>query len=178
MRIGIAGTHGVGKSTLVEELVARHPDHVGVDEPFVLLEERGYEFDHPPSAADYLVQLKASLRLLRQPGRNVVFDRTPLDFVAYLRAVGADVEVDGLAEALASLEMVVVLPITGETERVLPEAEFPGLRQDVNDALLELVHDCEVTVVELDCPLDRRVEEVSAAITRVRPPASPRPGTA
>ncbi|MET7397616.1 AAA family ATPase [Dactylosporangium sp. NPDC005572] len=178
MRIGVAGTHGVGKSTLVEELVSRHPDHVGVDEPFVLLEERGYEFEHPPSAADYLVQLRASLRLLRQPGRSVVFDRTPLDFVAYLRAVGADAEVDGLREALATLDMLVVLPITAETERVLPAAEFPGLRRDVNDALLELVQDVEVPVVELDCPLARRVEEVSRAVTRFRPAAAPRPGPA
>jgi broad-specificity NMP kinase len=78
MRIGVAGTHGIGKTTLVADLSARHPDHVSVAEPYVLLEDQGYAFDHPPSQHDYMVQFTASLRLFRQPTQKIIFDRTPL----------------------------------------------------------------------------------------------------
>jgi hypothetical protein len=39
----------------------------------------------------------------------------------------------------ASLDLLVIMLITPETERVLPAAEMPGLRARMNDALLELV---------------------------------------
>ncbi len=42
MRVGISGTHGTGKTTLVRALCARLPGHVAADEPYYLLEERGW----------------------------------------------------------------------------------------------------------------------------------------
>lgn len=175
MRIGVAGTHGIGKTTLVADLSARHPDHVSVAEPYVVLEDQGYEFDHPPSQRDYMMQFKASLRLFRQPTQKIIFDRTPLDFVAYLRAssveLESDADVDALRSALTSLDLLVVLPIATDTERLLPPPDFAELRKAMNDALLDLVYDDShevfggVSLIELDCPLDRRLEEVSKALT-------------
>lgn len=42
MRVGISGTHGTGKTTLVEALCRHLPGHVAADEPYYLLEEEGY----------------------------------------------------------------------------------------------------------------------------------------
>jgi predicted ATPase len=182
MRIGVSGTHGTGKTALAGELCARLPGYVAVDEPYVLLEEEGYEFAFPPSPDDYRAQLARSVQVLRSSGLDVssgvdvsshpgvVFDRTPADFLAYLVASGAALDVDAAAvrSAMTTLDLLVLTPITAETERVLPRAELPQLRQAVNDALLDLVYTDpldawpDLTVLELDGPLDRRCVTVLA----------------
>jgi len=173
MRIGISGTHGTGKTTLAEALSARLPGHVTADEPYYLLEEEGYEFGFPPSPDDYRALLARSLQSLsaqsQQPG--AVFDRTPLDYLAYLAATGADPCDEASAAALrpgfASLHLLVITLITPETEQVLPGTEMPVLRAQMNDALLELVYDDplnaweDIPVLELTGPLDGRLDAVS-----------------
>lgn len=180
MRIGISGTHGTGKTTLAEALCAHLPGHVTADEPYYLLEEEGYEFGFPPSLEDYRALLARSVRSLNSPPLlpMVIFDRTPLDYLAYMDAAGADpVDEAGAAAlrpALASLDLQVITLITPETEQVLPTAEMPGLRSQMNDALLELVYNDplnawgDVPVLELNGPLDGRLDAVLAALDQSR----------
>jgi hypothetical protein len=176
MRVGISGTHGTGKTTLAGELCAHLPGHVTADEPYYLLEEEGHEFGFPPSPEDYRALMARSLRSLgsrpRLPG--VIFDRTPLDYLAYLAATGADPSAQAgsaaLRPAFASLDLLVITPITPQTERVLPAAEWPGLRSRMNDVLLELVYGDpldawgDIPVLELTGPLDGRLDAVLAAL--------------
>jgi hypothetical protein len=176
MRVGISGTHGTGKTTLAQALCARLPGHVAADEPYYLLEEQGYEFGFPPSLEDYRALLGCSVRSLTSPPLlpRVVFDRTPLDYLAYMAATGADPSEQAGAAALrpafASLDLLVITLITPETERVLPAAEMPGLRAEMNDALLELVYDDplnawgDVPILELSGALDGRLDAVLAAL--------------
>ncbi|HWS35722.1 MAG TPA: AAA family ATPase [Actinoplanes sp.] len=174
MRIGISGTHGTGKTTLAGALCTHLPGHVVADEPYYLLEEQGYEFGFPPAREDYRAMLACAVRNLRKPSAaGTVFDRTPLDYLAYLAATGADpveqADGDELREAFATLDLLVIVVITPETERILPATELPGLRTRMNDALLELVYDDpfgaweDVPVLELDCLLDDRLDRVLAA---------------
>jgi hypothetical protein len=76
---------------------------------------------------------------------RVIFDRTPLDYLAYLATAGADpsdqASPAALRPAFASLDLLVITLITPQTEQVLPPAELPGLRSQMNDALLDLVYD-------------------------------------
>jgi hypothetical protein len=172
MRIGISGTHGTGKTTLAESLCAHLPGHVTADEPYHLLEEEGYEFEFPPSLDDYLAMLTRSLQTLNSPSplRAVVFDRTPLDYLAYLAATDADAEPEtdaaAIQSAVATLDLLVLTVITPETERALPTPELPRLRSAMNDALLEIVASdpldlCgEVPVLVLDGPIDDRLPAV------------------
>jgi hypothetical protein len=180
MRIGISGTHGTGKTTLAEALSERLPGHVTVEEPYYLLEEEGHEFGFPPSLEDYRALLARSLRCLSTPSLlRVVFDRTPLDYLAYLAATGAGpwagADAAALRPALGSLDLLVVMLITAETERVLPGAEMPVLRSRVNDALLDLVHDDpldawgDIPLLELSGSLDGRVDAVLAALASIPP---------
>jgi hypothetical protein len=176
MRVGISGTHGTGKTTLARALCARLPGHVAADEPYYLLEEQGYEFGFPPSLEDYRALLACSLRSLTAPPPlpGVVFDRTPLDYLAYLAAAGADPSDEAghgaLRRAFARLDLLVITVITPETEQVLPAAELPALRAAMNDALLELAYDDpldawgDVPVLELSGPLDGRLAAVLAAL--------------
>ena len=180
MRVGISGTHGTGKTTLAGALCAHLPGHVTADEPYYLLEEEGHEFGFPPSPEDYRALLARSLRSLSSPPLlpGVVFDRTPLDYLAYMAATGADPSDEAGAAALrpafASLDLLVITLITPETEQVLPAAEMPGLRSQMNDALLELVYDDplnaweDIPVLELTGPLDRRLDTVLAALGQPR----------
>jgi hypothetical protein len=180
MRIGISGTHGTGKTTLADALCARLPDHVKADEPYHLLEDEGYEFGFPPSRDDYRALLASSLRSLTSPPQltGVVFDRTPLDHLAYMAATGADAtreaDTPSVQSALASLDLIVITVITPETERLLPTPEMPELRSAMNEALLELVYAdpldvCgDVPVLELDGPLGGRLTAVIAALEQQR----------
>jgi hypothetical protein len=179
MRVGISGTHGTGKTTLAEALCESLPGHVMADEPYYLLEEEGYEFGFPPSLEDYQALLARSLRSLRSPlPPGIVFDRTPLDYLAYMATTAADLSDEAAAAALqaafANLDLLVITLITPETEQVLPAAEMPGLRSQMNDALLELVHDDPlnawegIPVLELDGPLDSRLSAVLAALDQSR----------
>jgi predicted ATPase len=182
MRVGISGTHGTGKTTLAEALCVRLPGHETADEPYYLLEEEGYEFGFPPAPEDYRALLACSVRSLTSlPSRPaVIFDRTPLDYLAYLAATGADPSEEAstaaLKTAFARLDLLVITPITPETEQVLPTAELPGLRAQMNDALLELVYDdplaawADVPVLELSGPLDGRLDTVLAALAQTRLP--------
>jgi predicted ATPase len=176
MRIGISGTHGTGKTTLAEALSAHLPGHLTADEPYYLLEEEGYEFNFPPSPDDYRALLARSLQSLNaQPQQpRVVFDRTPLDYLAYLAATGADAEraadTPALKPALASLNLLVITVITPETERLLPTPDLAELREAMNDALLDLVYAdplgawAEVPVLELDGSLENRLPAVLTAL--------------
>ncbi|MDQ2815696.1 MAG: ATP-binding protein [Actinomycetota bacterium] len=180
MRVGISGTHGTGKTTLAAALSASLPGHVVADEPYDLLEEEGYEFEFPPSLENYRTLLARSAQSLSSPPLlpAIVFDRTPLDYLAYLAAIGADPAEEGGAAALrpafASLDLLVITVITPETEHVLPAAQLPGLRSRMNDALVELVYrdplnDWEdLPVLELGGPLDARLGAVLAALDQAR----------
>ena len=175
MRIGISGTHGTGKTTLAGELCARLPGHVMADEPYYLLEAEGYEFGFPPSPEDYQALLACSVRSMSSPALpGVVFDRTPLDYLAYMAATGADLPGEAgavaLRPAVASLDLLVITLITPQAEQALPAAEMPRLRSEMNDALLELARDDpqdawgDTPLLELDGPLDGRLDAVLAAL--------------
>jgi hypothetical protein len=202
MRVGISGTHGTGKTTLAGALCQRLPGHALADEPYYLLADEGYEFSFPPSPEDYLALLARSVQSLRAPQPAIVFDRTPLDYLAYLAAVGPDLAAiaagpadeaaaaaigvgpagqaaaAALQPAFASLDLLVITMITAETEHVLPPADLPGLRAQMNDALLDLVHDDpldawpDLPILELDGPLDGRLAAVLAAQAQL-PPRAP-----
>lgn len=185
MRVGVSGAHGTGKTTLAQALCAQLPGHVTADEPYYLLEEAGYEFGFPPTLEDYRELLACSVQALAStpPMSGVIFDRTPLDYLAYLAASGADPSDEaGAAEllpAVASLDLLVITLITPQTEQFLPAAEMPELRSRMNEALLELVYQDplsaweDVPVLELSGPLDGRLNAVLSALNQsghLRPP--------
>jgi hypothetical protein len=171
MRIAVSGTHITGKSTLVEALAARLPLHSSVAEPYEILEERGYEFAHPPDIEDFVVQLKQSLNLLRRRSPNLIFDRCPLDFLGYIAvSPGANrfaLEAwrEPIMRAMTTLDLVIVLHADPAHDPATP-VEEAGYRLAVDDALRDIVdgdgHDlCEgVEILVLDGPWKRRVERV------------------
>lgn len=178
MRIAISGTHCAGKSTLVEELANHLPQHVVVEEPYHLLVEDGYEFSHPPSLEDFEAQLERSLHELGEKRANVLFDRCPLDLLAYAN-VHADAEGFDLDEwlprvraALETLDLVVLVSLEEERIPFEPSAEGDGeLRNAVDEELRDIVlDDClgldlRMEIVEVEGSL---ADRANAVLRRIR----------
>src|SRR5256885_4068270 len=117
MRIALSGSHRTGKSTLRGDLAEQLPGYATVAEPYEVLEEEGYQFAQPPSLEDYLRQLERSIELLGERREDAVFERCPLDFLAYAScsADGGVFEpeewLDLIRPAVASLSLVVLVPV-------------------------------------------------------------------
>ncbi len=89
MRIAITGSHSLGKSTVVNQWVDRHPSYRREEEPYRALCLYG------PYAIDFReasTRLQNGLQLYYNISRvqryclttdNVIFDRAPVDYLAY-----------------------------------------------------------------------------------------------
>jgi hypothetical protein len=176
VRIAICGTHTTGKSTLVAELADALPGHSVVPEPYEILEERGYVFAHPPTLEDYVVQLRQSLLSLRRKSPNLIFERSPLDLVAYLLASpdGTHFDLEGwrmpIMRALESLDLIVTLhPDPAHDPDLQPEEA--AFRFAVDNLLHDLVNDDEfelegqVPILTLDGPWENRLQRVQSMTT-------------
>jgi predicted ATPase len=174
MRIAFSGTHRAGKSTLLDAVAERLPAYRAVDEPYRLLEEEGYEASDPPAVEDYVAQLRRSIAELADAGRDVLFDRCPADLVAYLRATGGDDEADDWLDevraAMATLDLVVFVPIEAPDRIDVAASEDRTLRRDVDEILHGLLLDdglgVEVTVIEVRGDIDARVRQVALSARR------------
>jgi hypothetical protein len=100
MRIGISGTHSIGKSTFVHDFHRAHPDFEIEDEPYRQLVAEGERIHFAERASqrcNLLMTRRAIDRVneLREtkPGLNAICDRTCLDFIPYseyARAMGGE----------------------------------------------------------------------------------------
>lgn len=177
-RIAISGTHLTGKSTLIDELAGQLPGYAIMPEPYEILIERGYEFAHPPTVEEFALQLRQSLALHRRRAPNVLFDRGPLDFIAYIFASpGAD-RFDiatwraPIAAAMASLDLIVAIRIDPAHDPVglVEDAAFRSavddeLRDLLDDDSLDLCGDTEI--LPLAGPWDLRAGMVLAHINEL-----------
>lgn len=170
MRIAVSGTHRVGKTSLIEALSARLPDHEVIEEPYLVLEEEGYELAHPPTLEDFEAQLRRSCVMTGELAADALVDRCPLDFVAYLRSLEEDYEpdVDALREAMEELDLVVFVGVESPDRIAVPAGEDRRLRADVDARLRALVLEdslgLSLHAIEVEGDLDARVAQVLAAI--------------
>ncbi|MFD4959050.1 AAA family ATPase [Microbacterium sp. NPDC058389] len=177
MRIVVSGTHASGKSTLITDFTARHPGYTVLPDPFDLLDETW----DAAGAASFAAQLRiAASRLLDDDlGGDIIAERGPLDFLAYLLALdeltGDAVPRELLvrssaltAEALRHADLLVILPLDEGNPLVHDFDEHPELRDAMNDALLDLLEDSDVigdlTVIELAGDRDERLAALESAV--------------
>ena len=161
MRLAVTGTHGSGKTTLVEDFAAAHPDYTHVVEPYETLLEAGVVFSDPPTIADYLEQLEHSIETLHAQEAtqaNVVFDRSPIDFLAYLSVLGrrtrgdgfaADTVLEDIGDAIGILDLIVFLPLVAAD--TMP-AEYPALQRAVDRELQSILLDDGLSLLSSSRP--------------------------
>ena len=167
MRIAVSGTHGVGKSTLIDEFLRVHPEFEHEPEPYArLVEDYGEEFSEEPTVEDFLRQLEFNLERLGQHGENVIYERCPLDFLAYLNALDASVPetlLKRISDAMQQLDLIVYLPLESESG-----GEYPKLRRAVDRQLSEILTSANVTVVEATGSTAQRLRAVENALTDIK----------
>jgi hypothetical protein len=175
MRIAVSGTHCTGKTTLVEDFLAAHPGYAHEPEPYEWLDAAHAE----PLADDFYRQLEVSVERLRSyaRGANVIAERSPVDFLAYLLALNdlrrspRDCELilsaaELAATGLAHVDLLVVLPL--DARIVAPDEEDLELREAMNERLLELITTDEYAlfgsgaprVLEIEGTRERRLQQL------------------
>lgn len=178
MRIAISGSHFTGKTSLVEALQKILRSYEFYEEPYRLMEDEDYEFSEPPSLEDYEMQLKYSIELIEKSSKNAVFDRCPLDLLAYslvqAENEGENFDQDSfLNEIEASLESIDLLIFLGveEPDRIpLPRSEDKELRAQVDEKLKEIILENslgivrKIQVLHLKGPLLDRMRQVKEHI--------------
>jgi hypothetical protein len=158
MRIAITGTHGTGKTTLVDDWVAARPHYENVPEPYWLLAQQGVPFADGPTLADLEEQLGQSCSLIMASAGqdDVIFDRCPLDFIAYLDVVSAQEGFEWtpsgkllgrIEKALSTLDVLVFLPVSRPDE-IAVAIEFPKLRARVDARLKTILRDDDLGLLE------------------------------
>jgi predicted ATPase len=179
VRIAVSGTHCSGKTTLVEAFLERNPEYAHEPEPYEwLAETRGADFSAELTAADAWQQLEISVERVsvHAPGSNVIAERSPIDFLAYLEALRTlgredtsemlDAARDLASSGMAHVDLLVILPLNDDIEP--PDDEDPELRDAMNSALLEIVDGELDQHLEIAGTPQRRLAVLAAAVERGR----------
>ena len=183
MRIAVTGTHGSGKTTLIDDFVEAHSDYERELEPYWAMAQSGIPFADGASLADLEEQLVASTTLIRAraDAPNVIFDRCPIDFIAYLEVVGEAEGIEwepsgkllaGIERALEAIDLLAFVPLVRRDE-IRAAIELPRLRHQVDARLKAILRDDALelleqgpTRIELCGSRDERVRMLSRAIGR------------
>lgn len=158
MRIAVTGTHGSGKSTLIDDFIAAHPGYEHEQEPYWALAQQGTPFADGATSADLEEQLEQSCAMILGSAAacDVIFDRCPLDYIGYLEVVGAQEGFEWtpsgkllgkIEKAVCTLDLLVFVPLSRPDE-IEAAIEFPKLRSRVDARLKAIVRDNELGLLE------------------------------
>jgi hypothetical protein len=168
MRIAVSGTHCCGKSTLIDAFLIAHPDFAHEPEPYIVLQEDyGEIFASEPSADDFYRQLEFQVDRLHcyKPGDLVIYERSPVDFFAYLLALNdlhkdsqtmqlIESSYDIVRDAIQLLDVIVFLPLNDNDDgTVISDSEDPALRIAVNDRLTSIFNNDDFNLFISNRPL-------------------------
>jgi len=175
LRIAISGTHCSGKSSLVEAFLINHPDYFNEAEAYeVLSDQFGDSFSAEPNSDDLFRQLEFHVQRLQkyQECDRVIFERTTVDYVAYLQAlektdldaslISTAIEITN--ESVHLIDAIVFLPLYGFYGDA-PVDENLKLRRRVDDCLQTLLLDDEFNLFAGDGP--RVVEATGSTQNRL-----------
>lgn len=166
MKIAVTGAHRTGKTTLVEELLEALPDYVSKAEAYFELEEAGHAFSEIPGIEEYLLLLEHSISQVTASGDNVIFDRCPIDMLAYIQAVSENDSFDirslyqRVQQVMNEIDLLVFVSIEDPDRIGCQESDLPELREQVNDILSDWIWDFNTDVVEVSGSLEARINQV------------------
>ena len=147
MRIAVSGAHCVGKSTLIDEFLRVHPEFVHEPEPYtILVEDYGEEFSAEPCVEDFQRQIEFSIALLSKhtPEENVIYERCPIDFIAYMDVLDPNNTAPPLEPISKHLDLIVYLPIEQDDD-----VDYPKLRKAVDRRLSAILLDNELAIIDV-----------------------------
>lgn len=171
MRIAITGSHWTGKTAVVEALAQLLPHYKHWPEPYYQLAETGYPFAATPSQEDFEAQLAQAIHNLAESEPDSLFDRCPLDLLAYLLChpeqspYDLDNWVDQVQNAIQTLDLIIYVPIEIPDRIALPSSQDADLRADVDEQLRELLFGNTFVLspepLEIQGPLANRITQIT-----------------
>lgn len=168
MKIAFTGAHCVGKTTLAEKLYESLPGSVFVPEPYEELQEQGYIFSETPNLEDLSLQLQHALKQIEMDELDVLFDRSPIDLLAYIHVIGGAEASRSfylqVKEAMDEIDLLVFVPVENPDRIDCPESEFPKLRTQVNDLLEEWIDAFDLETITVKGTLAQRERQVIETI--------------
>jgi len=169
MRIAITGAHKVGKTTLAEDLAEHLPGYTLNKEPYYELEESGYLFLEVPDVEDFIKQFEYSVQQIEEAGSNAIFDRCPIDILAYIHAIDQTRNIESLFETaqamLSTIDLLVFVSIENPDLISNQQADLPKLRYKVNDILDNWIWDLGINVIEVSGTVSNRRDQLLKRIT-------------
>ena len=198
MRIAISGSHSLGKSTVVNDWVAKHPQFIREEEPYRVLGLYGpYEilFRESSTKLHNGIQLYYNISRIQRYCEctdDVIFDRAPVDYIAYSQYTAnqgrTDIDdafvasmVPVVRESLSRLDILAFVP---KSDTWPVEMEADGIRpvdhayrDDVDAIFKQIYRDGRFQVlpdkngprvIELWGPREQRVHQLQVAIDEVK----------
>jgi hypothetical protein len=199
MRIAISGSHSLGKSTVVNDWVAKYPHFIREEEPYRALGLFGpYEIQFRDSSTKLHNGLQLYYNISRlhryhQSADNVIFDGAPVDYIAYSQYTAnqatTDIDdkfVESMVPAVReSLDHLDILAFVPKSERWPVEMEADGIRpvdhayRDEVDAIFKQIYregrfdvlpaTRGPLVIELWGPREQRLQQLEKAILDAKP---------
>jgi hypothetical protein len=198
MRIAISGSHSLGKSTVVNDWIEKHPYFMREEEPYRALDLYG---PYQILFRDASTKLQNGIQMFYNISRvhryasisdDVIFDRGPVDYIAYSQYTAnkgcSDIDdafvetmVPAVRESLDHLDILAFVPMSEEWP---VEMESDGIRpvdhayRDEVDAIFKQIYregrfevmpkNSRPHLVELWGPPHQRLEQLQQAIDEVK----------
>ncbi|WP_128895489.1 ATP/GTP-binding protein [Longirhabdus pacifica] len=172
MKIAIMGAHRTGKTTLAEHLSKSLAHFELIEEPYYQLVYEGHSFPETPSIDDYILQFNLSVEQITSHTGNVIFDRCPIDLLAYIQAQN-ECDHDDLQSlhrevesVIHDIDLFVFVPI--ERPDLIGCSDFPELREEVNNLLYDLMGDFDIETVTVQGSLTERSKQVMDKMKKIQ----------
>ena len=158
MRIAVLGPQNTGKSTFIKDFLTEFPHYTTPPETYRdLVEEKELEVNQLTSVDSQKAIRDFMFGQLRyNTAYNVIFDRCPVDFIAYAMCALDQDDIDindsevserfpDIKEALNNLDLILFLPITKENSIEYTE-ENPAYRKLADKYFKKLYRDdiCDI----------------------------------
>ena len=196
MRIAVSGSHSLGKSTVVNDWVSAYPAYFREEEPYRALSLNGpyqINFREESTKLQNGIQLYYNISRIHryaESGSKVIFDRAPIDYIAYSQYTAnhgkSDIDqefiesmIPAIKESLDHLDIIAFIPKSDEWP---VEIEEDGIRpidhsyRDEVDTIFKEIYrnnrydlmpiNNRPTIIELHGPAEWRIEQLNNVISK------------
>jgi hypothetical protein len=149
MRVAVSGSHSTGKSTLIAGFVERRPEYLYEPEAYEALADDialTASEGPTPEGLQSLLEYTVSAVTRHAPGACVVFERSPVDYLAYAAASRrtwssasatsfVTTHAPAVKASLRHLDLIVLLPVSDEGPVRSRAGEDTRFRRRVDERL-------------------------------------------